>query len=418
MSPDHRSSGVVADAAARAASEPQRSTLVPQVDPNLTASPAAPGGPTPDLGRTRDAFLRPTSRSMQITILTVLAVLYTLYFARLFLVPIAFAVLLNFLLSPAIRGLARYHIRPPNGAAIVVLVLLASIVGGAYAVAGPAQRWASSAPQSLSKAESRLRDLTRPMQHLSRTAEQVERATAAVAGPPTKAPEVVVREGPSLSSRVFGNAERLVVGLLEVIVLLYFLLAGGDLFLQKLIKVLPNPDDRAKVVDVARASEAAVSAYLTTALIVNVVEGMVVALVLWALGMPNALFWGVVIFFLEFIPYLGAATFVVVLGIAGLTTFDNVGRALLMPASFLAINLIQANVVTPVLLGHRLTLNPVAIFVGLTFFFFIWGVAGAFLAVPLLASFKIICDNVAGLAAIGEFLGQRDEGERRALARA
>ena len=89
-----------------------------------------------------------------------------------------------------------------------------------------------------------------------------------------------------------------------------------------------------------------------------------------------------------------------------------------MPGSFLAVNLIQANLVTPMLLGHRLTLNPVAIFVGLTFFFWIWGVAGAFLAVPLLATLKIFCDHIESLAALGEFLGERDDGERRAAVRA
>src|SRR4029434_1484511 len=100
------------------------------------------------------------------------------------------------------------------------------------------------------------------------------------------------------------------------------------------------------------------------------------------------------------------------------TQFDGVGHALLVPASFLAVNLIQANIVWPLLLGHRLTLNPVAIFVGLTFFFWIWGVPGAFLAVPLLATFKILCDHISSLAAIGEFLGQRDDNERRVTQRA
>ena len=85
--------------------------------------------------------------------------------------------------------------------------------------------------------------------------------------------------------------------------------------------------------------------------------------------------------------------------------------------SFLLINVIQSNLVSPMVLGQRLTLNPVAIFIGLAFFFWIWGVPGAFLAVPLLATFKIFCDHIASLAAIGEFLGQRDEDERRVTAR-
>src|SRR5439155_4220729 len=133
--------------------------------------------------------------------------------------------------------------------------------------------------------------------------------------------------------------------------------------------------------------------------------------------MPSPALWGVLVAAVEFVPYLGALTAVVVLGLAGLTTFDNVGHALLIPGSFLAVNLIQANLVTPLLLGHRLTLNPVAIFVGLTFFFWIWGVAGAFLAVPLLATLKIFCDHIVSLAALGEFLGERDDTERRTIIR-
>jgi predicted PurR-regulated permease PerM len=172
-----------------------------------------------------------------------------------------------------------------------------------------------------------------------------------------------------------------------------------------------------KAVEIARATEAAVSAFLSTALLVNVAEGAVVALVLWMLGMPNAPLWGVTVAIFEFVPYLGALACVAVLTIAGLTTFDNVGRALLVPGSFLLINLIQGNVVSPLLLGHRLTLNPVAIFVGLAFFFWIWGVPGAFLAVPLLATLKIFCDHITSLAAVGEFLGQRDDIERRNVVR-
>ena len=252
---------------------------------------------------------------------------------------------------------------------------------------------------------------------MQQVSKNVEQAASSVGGSGAKPKEVVVQTGPSLTSRLFGTTQRIVAGVLEILILLYFLLAGGDLFLQKLIKVLPNVDDKVKAVEIARATEATVSAYLTTTLLVNLVEGATVAGVLWAIGMPNAVLWGVIVFLLEFVPYLGAATATVVLTVAGLISFDTLGHALLVPGSFLAINLIQANFVTPLVLGHRLTLNPVAIFTGLAFFYWIWGVPGAFLAVPLLATFKIFCDNIASLAAIGEFLGQRDESERRQVAR-
>jgi predicted PurR-regulated permease PerM len=345
----------------------------------------------------------------------VLAVLYTLYVARAFLIPIVFALLLNFLLSPLIRQLTRVRIKPPLGAALVVVLLVSGMGFGVYQLTTPAQRWAANAPQSFAKAQRKLRAIILPMQQVSRN---VEQAANAVGAPATdRKPEVVVQAGPSLSSRLFGTTQRIAAGLLEIFILLAFLLAGGDLFLQKLIKVLPHFGDKVKAVEIARAIEATVSAYLTTTLLLNIAEGILVALALWLLGMPNVLLWGVMVACLEFVPYLGAATMTVVLGVAGLAQFDQMGHALMIPGAYLAINLVQANLVTPMLLGHRLTLNPVAIFIGLAFFFWIWGVPGAFLAVPLLASFKIFCDHIESLAAIGEFLGQRDEEERRTTAR-
>ena len=357
----------------------------------------------------------PRNRSVEATVLTVLALLYTLYFARIFLIPIVFSLLLNFLLSPLIRLLARFWIKPPLGAAIVVLLLIGTLAGGAYQLAGPAQGWAAIAPQSFARAQVRLRKIIKPMQQVSKN---VEQAANAVDGSEPRARNVVVQAaGPTISSRLFGTTQKILAGLLEVLILLYFLLAGGDLFLQKLIKVLPHFSDKVKAVEIARATEAAVSAYLTTTLLLNVVEGAIVAGVFYLLGMPNVLLWGALVACLEFVPYLGAITAVAVFTLAGVSAFPDMGHALLIPGSFLAINLIQANFVTPLLLGHRLTLNPVAIFIGLAFFFWIWGVPGAFVAVPLLATFKIFCDNITALAAIGEFLGQRDENERRVTAR-
>ncbi len=391
------------------------SVTAPDVDLNAPPTPASSDSKTPNLERTQDAIERPLNRSIEATLLTVLAVLYTLFAARVFLIPIIFALLLNFLLSPIIRLLGRARIKPPVGAAIVVLLLLASIGGAVYELAGPAQGWAAIAPQSFARAQVRLRKIIRPMQQVSKN---VEQAADAVGGPEGTTKQVMVQTaGPTLSSRLFGTTQRLAAGLIEVFILLYFLLAGGDLFLQKLIKVLPHFSDKVKAVEIARATEAAVSAYLTTTLFLNVMEGVIVAGVFWLLGMPNVLLWGALVACLEFVPYLGALTAVAVFTLAGLATFPDVAHALMIPGVFLAINLIQANFVTPMLLGHRLTLNPVAIFVGLAFFFWIWGVAGAFLAVPLLATFKIFCDHIESLAAIGEFLGQRDENERRVTAR-
>ena len=392
------------------------SVLAPDVDPAARAAPAEPGAPTPDLERTAQAIAQPAGRALGITVLAVLAVLYSLYFARDFLLPIVFALLLDFLFSPLVRTLARWHIRPPVGAGLVVVMVLGLVSLGVYELSGPVQGWASRAPQTVATAQSKLRALLQPIARMSSTAEQVQRATDVVGG--GEKPAQVVVQGPTLLARVFGTTQRFVVGALETLVLLFFLLAAGDLFLQKLVKVLPTVHDKRTAVEVARKVEASISTYLLTALAVNLGEGVVVAGAMYLLGMPNPLLWGALVVVLEFVPYLGAAAIAIVLTLAGLTVFDTVGQALLPPAVFLAINLVQGNLVSPMLLADRLTLNPVAIIVGLAFWWSVWGIPGAFLAVPLLATLKIISDHVAVLAPVGEFLGRRDERERRATVRA
>jgi predicted PurR-regulated permease PerM len=131
-----------------------------------------------------------------------------------------------------------------------------------------------------------------------------------------------------------------------------------------------------------------------------------VTLVMLLIGMPNAVLWGSMAALAEFIPYVGATCMLGILTMAGLVTFPDVGHALLVPAAYLTVNLLQANFISPAVLGRRLTLNPVAILVGLVFWWWIWGVGGAFIAVPLLATFKIFCDHIESLAPIGEFLGK------------
>ncbi|HEX6535274.1 MAG TPA: AI-2E family transporter [Gemmatimonadaceae bacterium] len=390
------------------------SVLAPEVDPTAQAEPPAPGTAPARLDHLESAIESPRGRSVGITVLAVLAVIYTIHFARSFLLPITFAVLLDFLLSPLIRALHRVRIPVPVASGIVVLALLALLGGGIYAATVPVQGWIARAPRALATANERLRRLRKPVEQVTHTAEQVERATAV--GGTTPGREVVVR-GPSLISRVFGTTEALLAGMLEVIILLYFLLAVGDLFLQKLIKVLPQLRDKKTAVRIARETEVSISTYLLTVLAVNIGEGLVVAGAMRLLHMPTPWLWGVVAALLEFIPYLGALTMVVVLGLAGLTTFPSLGHALLPPAVFLAINLIQGNLITPLFLSERLTLNPVAIFVGLSLWFFLWGIPGVFLAVPVLATFKIFCDHIETLAPIGEFLGRRDEEERRQVVR-
>jgi predicted PurR-regulated permease PerM len=382
-------------------------------DAERIAAPAS----TPDASRTPDGSIespslaniegelesQPAIRSMAATVLVVIASFYTLYFARAFFLPVTFGLLLNLLLSPFVRTLKRARIPYPIGAALVVLSIVAAVGVGGYFLADPAQEWITKAPQSVAAANVKIRKLRKPMEQVTKSADQMARA--ATIGSPSTRPQEVTLAGPTLMDRFVQTSASFLAGALETLVLLYFLLASGDLFLQKLTKMLPEFRDKKKAVAIARETETSISMYLTTVALINVLEGGVVTGVMLALGMPNPVLWGVLVLFLEFIPYLGALVMVGVLTLAALSTFDSVGHIVAVPASYLAINLVQAYVVTPLLLGRRLTLNPVAILMGLILWWEIWGVAGAFIAVPLLAAFKILCDHIETLAPVGEFLG-------------
>ena len=257
----------------------------------------------PDIKKLGEALReRVEIRSISITGLFVLAAMYTLYFARAFFLPIVVAVLLDFLLSPLIRALKRARVPEPLGAALVIVGLLGTAGIAVYGLVGPAKEWVAKLPASMHEAENRLRKLRTPVEQVSKTAEQVEQAAKVDNG--AKTPEVVLK-GPSLTERLFGTTQTLIASAFEVIILLYFLLAAGDLFLQKLIKVLPQFRDKKKAVTIARETEASISTYLVTVTLVNLTLGLAVAIVMFLLKMPNPVLWGVMAALAEFIPYLG-----------------------------------------------------------------------------------------------------------------
>jgi predicted PurR-regulated permease PerM len=366
-----------------------------------------PKTPPPDLAETVREAESPEARSVSLIVIATILVFGALYFAREFFIPVALAALLSLVFSPIVRVLARWRIPYPAGAALVLALVIGAVGGSGYMIAGPVRAWVAAAPVALPKAARKLRMVVRPVEQVSRAATQVEQATGAAA------PRDVVVEGTSLSSRVAGTSAALLGGILEVLLLLYSLLAVGDLFLQKLVGMLPRRGDREKAVSIARATESSISAYLGLSALINVSEGAVVAAAMAMLGMPTPLVWGSMVALAEFVPYVGMLTMMAVLTIAALTTFDTVPHALMVPAVYLAINFVQGNIVTPLVMSRRLTLNPVAIFISLALWWWLWGIAGALLAVPLLATFKIVCDHVESLASIGAFLGEREEAERR-----
>lgn len=338
----------------------------------------------------------------------ILAVFYTLYFAQTIFVPIVLAFLLNLLLSPVVRKLARWRLPEPVGAALVLVVLLAVVGLAVFQLSGPASTWFERAPYTFYKIEQRLKELKEPVEEVREATQKVEEL-ANVNQAEGETAEKVVVQGPSMTQTFFVGTYSFLAAIVIVIVLLYFLLASGDLFLRKLVQVLPRLHDKKLAIEIARRCERDISAYLLTVTCVNAGLGVVIGTAMWLIGLPNPVLWGVLGGLANFIPYLGPAFMIGVLTLVGLATFSEFPEIIAPPAVFFLITTFEGQLITPSILGRRLTLNPVVIFLALLIWGFLWGVPGILMAVPLLAALKIFCDNIPPLTTIGQFLGRREQ---------
>jgi predicted PurR-regulated permease PerM len=340
--------------------------------------------------------------------LLVLAVLYTLYFARAVLLPVVLAVLLALVLSPLVKGLAKARLPEPIGAAMVVLALLSAIGFGVARLAEPAAQWIERAPATLGDLESKLRGLKKSVEGVSKAAQKVEEITA-VDGQAKQKQKVAV-EPPSLAGRLLSGTQAFLASALATIVLLYFLLAAGDMFLRKTVRVIPTFSDKKRAVAMMRTVEGDMARYLSTVTCINAGLGAATAIAMHWLDMPNPVLWGVMVAVLNYVPFVGPGVSLLVLTGVAILTFDSLGDAWVVPAVFSVLVIIEGQIVAPIVIGRHLTLNPVVIFIGMLFWGWLWGVVGALIAVPILMTFRIVCNHVESLAPVGEFLsGRRDE---------
>jgi predicted PurR-regulated permease PerM len=345
-------------------------------------------------------------RSVSLTGLFVLATFYTLYFARDFILPILVAWILSSLLAPIVRLFKRVHIPEPLSALFIILALLGTLSLGAYRLSDPAAEWIQRAPQSLSGVRAKLQRVTRPVQGVQETTKELEKITTL--GKDQEATEVEIKK-PGLDEVVLSGAKNFILAGGVTLVLLYFLLASGDMFLLKLVKILPTLENKKRAVEIYRQIEADVSTYLAVVTLINTGFGCIIGFSMYLLGMPNPVLWGVMAAVLAYIPYLGSLIGISTVTVVAILTFDEIFPIILVPSIYFALDSIEANLVTPMILGRRLALNPVIIFIWLIFCGWIWGITGALLAVPLLAIIKIISDQVEQLAPIGEFLGSENK---------
>lgn len=368
--------------------------------PQQQPEPLLQEGQSEDPAVTQLAGLRrPISLSaVMLTGLFILALIYTLYFTRSLLLPITLAILLNFVITPMVRWLQYWYI-PPVVTAIGVVTLLYGLIGaGIYVVSQPARDFLNEAPTKLSKVETKLSGVVEPIEEAAESAEKLEKAT-------TKGDTPTVQvKGPSLIGVALDYAQSLGAGVAVSAVLLIFFISLDEIFLHKLVKVLPTIHDKKLAVAVAREIERDVSCYLTTVTVINIGLGIVTGTAMWLIGVPTPFLWGVMAGAVNYIPYVGPGAGIVILGIVGLVSFDSLTHATLPALVYFMLNVVEANFVTPLILGKRLDLNPAVILLSIAFWGFLWGVAGMLLAVPLLVTFKTICDHITPLNPIAEFL--------------
>jgi predicted PurR-regulated permease PerM len=335
--------------------------------------------------------------------LFLLAVVYTLHFGRPVLLPLVLAVLMTLVLSPAVRALRQLRIPEPLGAVSIVALLVAFVGFGAARLFDPANEWVGKIPNTLEQAERKLRGVKRSVEEVSKAADKVEQITSVTADPRSKASDAAPPRL-SLMNRMLAGTQDVLVTAASTIVLLVFLLASGDTFLRKVVRMLPTLSDKKTAVEVARTIHTAMARYLFTITAINVALGVVTGAAMYFLGMPNPVLWGVMVAVFNYVPYVGPGVALCVLTLVAFLSFHDVHEILVVPSVFLCITIVEGQFVTPILTGRSLTLHPLIILVAMLFWGWMWGVVGALIAVPILMTFKIFCDHVEPLMPLGEFL--------------
>lgn len=324
-----------------------------------------------------------------------LACLAVLYVASEIILPLILAIVLKLLLQPLVRLLERVRIPRAAGAVLSVLLVLVVFGGTISVLAGPAAAWAGKLPEAIPKLRDSLSFLHQPIDAAQHMMQQLG-GDGSPATPSVK-PSTLV--GAVLSGSAAATS-----GLLTTLLILFYLLVSGETFLRRAVEVLPRFKDKRGAVALAADIEKNVSLYLLTVSCINAAVGVATGGVMWLCGVENPVLWGAVALVVNFVPILGPMAGIVIFLMASVLSLGVTWWAVLPVALYLGIHILEGEILTPMLLAHRFTINPVAVILALIFWYWMWGVAGAILAVPLLAVTKIVCDDLRPLRALGHLL--------------
>ncbi|RWM10399.1 AI-2E family transporter [Mesorhizobium sp.] len=339
-------------------------------------------------------------RSLLIGIFILLTV-FALYFARAFFMPVILAFLLALTLTPIVRFLRKHGIPDVLSATLLVLLSVFFVASAGYLLSGPVIDLINNTSSIGQQLTERLAPFKRPLERAMDISRQLEALTETAQEPGVQ--KVAVASSgilPSAAGNILGAGTSITI----VFVLSLFLLASGTLFYEKIVQSFTSLSQKKRALRVVYDVESEISHYLLTVTVINAGLGTVIGLGLWGLGMPNPLVWGAAAALLNFLPYVGALITILLVTVIAVISFDSISYALLAPAFLLLCDIVEGQIVTPTVVGRRLEINAVAIFIAIAFWSWLWGFVGALMAVPLLVVIKVFCDHFDGLSHVGNFL--------------
>ncbi|WP_424927968.1 AI-2E family transporter [Amaricoccus tamworthensis] len=333
----------------------------------------------------------------------VLMALATAYFAKDIILPVVLGLMLALTLGPTVRACSRVGCPPPVAAVLIIFSLFGIIAAAVYFFSGAVTIWFDEIPVIMAELRGKLRAIIESFEHVRQASEQVEEMV--VSAEEGGEPRAVVVDQPGLLTTAVSTFASFTTSLAVGMVLAVFLLGSGGLPQAGTAAVgrrsRGQPTDASAIIMVIERS---MSHYLFTITLINAGLGLSIGIAMYLVGMPYAPAWAVAGFFLNFLPYVGGLIGTFGVAAFSIVTFESLSYAFLAPALYQLLTTLEAQFVTPVLLGMRLRLNAVSVFLAVIFWSWLWGIPGALLAVPILVMIKVISDEVEGLAWLSRLL--------------
>ncbi|HLA70144.1 MAG TPA: AI-2E family transporter [Steroidobacteraceae bacterium] len=337
-----------------------------------------------------------------------------LYFAQDVFIPVAIALFLALLLTPAVDKLQRWRVRRGLAVTVVAFVVFAAAALAINSLWGPATEWLARAPQTMRKIDPRLQPLREMFARVDDVAQRAGRLTQGGAIVGGKPPAIAT---PVRSESTAVALTRSFIGSLTVIPLTLFFLLGGPPLLARMGASLSGSEASVKALKLTEAIRQEVGRYFGTIALINLGLGAATALSLYALGMPNAILWGVLAAVFNFVPYLGPIAAFFIISIAALVTFDSTGHALAIPGVFLCLHLIEGQLVQPLTVGRRFEVNALIVLLAVWFGYGFWGIPGMLLATPVLVAIKVAAQHQPSWSTVRDFLAPNDNWHPKSLKR-